>query len=156
MQESSSTKDPPRQEKIPKIDRIIHVMNVYERVKEISAVLFYLNECYELFLDVGDTEKADLLLKQIESLGSIVIDMCLDHFIRTGEIIPRFSFTDIDENDDMIVTLNSLSKSVKLRLVAPQTSNALKGLARELIRIERIKKAPSEVINVSQTLAALT
>lgn len=130
-------------------------MNVFERVKEISAILFYLNECYELFLDVGDQEKAEVLKRNIDALGLIIIDMCLDHFVKTGEIIPRFSFNEIEESDDMIVTMNALSKSVRLRLIAPQTSKDLKNLARELIRIERHKIGPSTIVEVSETLKAI-
>lgn len=130
-------------------------MSAYNQVKEVSAVLFYVSECYELFQDVGNVAFAEALGEVLVDLGNVVVRLCREHFVETGEIIPRFAFSEIPESDDMIVTFDSLSQSVRLKLLAPKSSLILKNLANELIRIERTKVAPSTGHDVIETILGM-
>ena len=127
-------------------------MSAYNQVKEISAVLFYVSECYELFQDVGNDSFSETLGEVLVDLGEIVVRLCLENFIETGEVIPRFAFSEIPDDDDMIVMFDAMSKSVRLRLLAPKTAQILKNLAQELVRIERMRVAPSTGHDVIKTI----
>lgn len=132
-------------------------MTVYEQVKLYTAIMTWLSECYEFFLNTENPQKAAVILEATQQIGHKVLDLCLSYAVESDEIIPRFRFSEVAplEIPEIIKTLTRFADSEQLKAFAPEAAGLLATVALETLRAQRVNEHPTEVYDLNDTLKGI-
>lgn len=129
----------------------------FNKVVQYSAVLQYLAECYEFFTNSGSPEKAAVLMKAIDLLGTATLNYCLEFAVREDALIPRVRFDELTDIDVMsiIKNLTHLGDSETVHELSEEAAALLSLVALETLRAERINETPVGAFNLETILGEI-